>query len=332
VLIGYQSLNSSSALDHRAESTTDQRFANLTHRNTVNSASATTGAVAMDFVMEFPNGDNTDIVYEGPPALIKTASADAVAKGKHTGADFVENVTAKGVQFKQMAARIPNSKGVGNGGMLDLMVFGEVDITHPDWQSIHKLFGQPLGSPDQRIRTCQTFSVLCRSQSIKLLEEAIGWVAIEVASRIIVFVHVPNSIAKDTRLVKVFYKTIFDKVGPPHLVMGDTNQRTVEVTQECLNASYPSADYATISPGKTIRANDVYNREFEGTNSTGKIMYDVAVYSKKHFLTAPKLEYVSQFGVDKSKKVTRQHPGKYTYVDHEAVALTDHMGMIVYYE
>ena len=332
MLIGYQSLNSSSSSDHGASSTADQNFANLTHRNAYKSVSDMSDPDAMDFVLEYPQGDDTNAIYAGPSALKKTARPNAVARGEHTGAQLVTNVTAKAEQFRQIAGRIPDATGSGNGSLLDLMVLGEIDTSHPDWQSIHKLLGQPLGAPDHGTKTCQAFSVHPRSTSTKILGQDTGWVAVELASRMIVFVHVPNSIAKSRNCVTEFYKKIISKVGRlPDLVMGDTNQRTKGFTEECLNASYQNMNYATIDPGSTIHASDVYGREHVGTNSNGKMMYDVAVYSKAHFGIAPTMAYVSQFGVDKSKPVARQHVGGYEYIDHEVVALTDHMGMIVHY-
>lgn len=313
-LICYQSLNSNSSKDHGLKATTTQKYTSDTHNNFFNSQTSS-------LYLEYPKQEKMSIEpTEGPANLIGMAPYDSMSKGSHDGIEMLSLVTGKALQFHEMASRIPNTFGIANGARPDVMVFGEVDSSHSDWYSLQYYAGKRIDQNRTYDKTCQAFSVHSENTGTKVIGWGIGWIAIEVVNLVAVFVHVPNKIAKDKYLTTEFYKQIFQEIKYFDVMLGDTNQPSTEdYTVDCINNATWGNDYKYISNDKILFTLDTYKKPYSGTNSNSKEMYDIAIYNdftlKNKYI---RLEYVSQLTTD-----TKSGSSK-------AVAMTDHMGMIVY--
>jgi hypothetical protein len=76
-----------------------------------------------------------------------------------------------------------------------------------------------------------------------------------------------------------------------HLVLGDTNQKNLSFTADVLNRCLVGTDYQTAATQAALI--DTFPLLTTGTNSTGKEMYDVAVY-RSDLRDLQKAVYISQ--------------------------------------
>jgi hypothetical protein len=314
-LICYQSLNSSAAKDHGLKATTTQNFTSQTHNNIFSSST-------FPSYLQYPKPEKMQIEpVEGPANLLAMAPLNSMSKGSHTGPEMLDLVTGKALQFSVMASRIPNIGGMANGARPDVMVFGEIDSSHPDWSSLNDFMGKRIDQNFLYGKTCQAFSVHSENSGTKVIGIGTGWIAVEVVSLVVVFVHVPNNIAKNGGETADFYKKIFNAIPNVDIILGDTNQpSTKNYTVDCVNKGRGLNIYNYISNGPVIYPSDSFNKGYLGTNSNSKEMYDVAVYNTAR-INHIKIEYVSQLMTDTN-----------SFGGGQAVAISDHMGMIVYVE
>jgi len=146
-----------------------------------------------------------------------------------------------------------------------------------------------------------------------------GWIAMKCYNVLVVFVHVPNAIAKSDSACQTFYATIQSQclqegAGAIDVIMGDTNQSSADFTQRVVSVSL-NTNFVNAHSGTSIEPFDTYQRSFKGTNATGTKKYDVAVYNADT-VTLKNVIYLTQFIATESG----------------AAAVTDHMGIGVHVE
>jgi hypothetical protein len=251
----------------------------------------------------------TEPVY-GPAHLVSSAQKGFMNKGQHSDSSFLSMVEGKARQSHQNLIRAL--------GPCDVMVFGELDASNNQWSSMQQNAGQLFATSSMN-KTCNCFSVHAAPNAIQMpVQEGTGWVAIKSGNVTAVFVHVPNAIAKNESQVADFYKEINNKLlhagmGQIDLIMGDTNQPRNGFTQQAVSKAVGNI-FADAHPGSSIQPFDSHERSFGGTNSTGSIKYDVAVYNTAT-VRVEQMIYLSQC------TPVRNEQG------HFAAAVTDHMGI-----
>lgn len=311
MLIFYQSLNSSSTYDHGLKSATTQLFTRQTHNNM---ASSNFGQP--NIFLQMPDSSSApDQIFQGPQARLSLAQHGAMDKGSHTEKQMLSLIEIKIKDILQTGARLTSPGGFVTAQLPDILVLGEVDGQHPEWASLTQYAGNLLPYPNKSEKASQSFSVYSRVSGAGIVTSDIGWVAVRVSGIVLVFVHVPNDRATNPELTKKFYEHMKVKLGPipPYLIMGDTNQQNDGHTLNCVNAAFPDKYKSVFGFHNDFETTDTTTRH-GGTNSNSKKMYDTAVYQSSG-AHVPKGAYISQFTMDPDT--------------HQAVAVTDHMGMFV---
>ncbi len=316
-LIAYQSFNANSSKDHGLSTISMQRFTKDTN-------SHVTGLGHKALVLPHDSG-NLDTPIEGPANLVPIQafglqnskkrkhtdddSGEAMAKtpktGEHTVHVFGSQISLLWQNFYRQFGTMPS-----------IMVCGELDSSHSDFSG---LVGSQSVSVKAipSIKACQSFTAISQTQSAAtLLGNGEGFAVYCVSNMNIVFVHVPNRIAKDKDGTKKFYtdiaQTMLESGKIIHMVIGDTNQGSADFTKEALNAAFQTKAYKNALDGGTISKVDNYQVSEHGTNSTGTQLYDVAVY--------------------RSDVVELKKPVAYLSQSSNAVTVTDHCGLGVFIE
>lgn len=302
-IIAYQSLNSNSSTDHGISASNSQHFTRMTHDQLAMNSDP------WNLVLPTAPDISPDIPVQGPAELRSTASSGYMDKGQHSNDSFSSMVANKVRQIYQNLIRA--------FGGVDLLVCGELDSSHSDWTSMQSNAGQLIHTSSPA-KACNCFSVHSTNGTAnKFLGEGDGWLAVACHNIIVVFVHVPNSIAKSEDSLMSYYQKINSVViqvglGPIDVVMGDTNQPTNDFTARVLSRAL-GIKFSDAHAGGSINPFDSHQRSFDGTNSTATKKYDVAVYNTTSLKLA-EVVYLSQ-----STPVTGG--GRYS------AAVTDHMGI-----
>jgi hypothetical protein len=274
-IIAYQSFNANSSSNHSTQAVSFQRFTKDTNANTKK---------RKHDILEYPQ-DPTDLAtpIEGPAFKHEVPF---LTKDMHTTNVFGNHISQTWQHFVREFGAMPN-----------IMVIGELDSSHTDFNKIVGGSNVNLESFSQT-KACQSFTAISQSDTgsqIKLVASDIGYVAYSVFDLNVVFVHVPNAIATDKGKMQVFYKQVSQKIKMGgdviHLVLGDTNQKTLSFTADVLNSCFGVTAYQTAASQASLI--DTYPLLTTGTNSTGKEMYDVAVY-RSDLLDLEKAVYISQ--------------------------------------
>ena len=166
------------------------------------------------------------------------------------------------------------------GGMPE--VCGEMDMSHPDFTGLVVDDNVKIES-FAATKACQSFTAISQAPlGCKAVMQGEGCVVYLVERVVVVFVHVPNRIARDAKLTQQFYWGIAESIkghgGIIHLVIGDTNQGSAGFTTDVLNAAFSTRAYSNASSSGQIEKIDNCNVMERGTNSIGTKMYDVCVY------------------------------------------------------
>lgn len=236
-----------------------------------------------------------------------------MAKGKHDNTSFLHMIEDKARQTHQHIYR-------SMGQACDLLVYGEMDANHSDWSQFSGNAGQ-LVTATSTGKACNSFSVHASNATQHTpLGSGMGWIAIKSGNVNVVFVHVPNSIAKSRNAATQFYSRINTHLiqsghGAIDLVMGDTNQSSGGFTPSVVSEATGSR-FIDAQAGSNITPFDSYKRSFGGTNSKGTMKYDVAVYNS-NTVSIGNIDYLSQ-------STPVQHLG-----ESHAAAVTDHMGLMI---
>jgi hypothetical protein len=260
-IIAYQSFNSNASTTHDLDSLTFQYFTKLANRN----------AIREDHqALVLPSDpNNLTVPIEGPANLmdIEPLTDD-------------QPVVAFGGQISLICQNLARSLGATP----DILVLGEMDSSGPEFVKISKdpsvLYQQSVNE-----KACQSFTAIIPIQNQTKISRICfgeGYVVYKVFDLNVIFVHVPNAIAKSTTDATNFYRKIIQtamgKGGVIHLVIGDTNQASIDFTPKCLNAVDSLGKYVNSAGSGKIEVVDSYESSIFGTNSTGTQMYDVAVY------------------------------------------------------
>jgi hypothetical protein len=273
-IIAYQSFNANASSIHGLASVTDQRFTRDTKKRRVADENE---------VLQLPiDPENLNTPIEGPANKVPVdGSSERMTTSALVGGQISsvwQNVNRE-MGHREIGQRMP-----------DIMVCGELDMAHEDFKSIVRGALDIEASP--QTKACQCFSRISQNTHaarINRLGFGPGYVGYSVLGLNVVFVHVPNAIATDKEQVKVFYRAIATSLltdgNVIHLVIGDTNQPSLQFTEAALNDAFTTKSYKNALPDSEVRPADIYQykagqkrpRE-EGTNSAATKMYDVAVY------------------------------------------------------
>lgn len=328
-VIAYQSLNSNSASEHGLAASTSQAHLRQAQRTLAALYPEKSGA------LKYPT--NTDIephvALQGPAQLVPVADAafmDVNKPSKKRKRDAADDETDKGFQeaksrtlsmVEGKALQIYQQAYRDVHAQCDLIVFGELDSTHPDWGSITATAGKRVKS-SIRTKACNCFSLHSSGSDshVKFIAEGEGWCAAKCKGVIVVFVHVPNSLATKRDQAITFYKKIKNAVlQAPHggvidLVMGDTNQSSESFSPDVISKGLD----LTFLDGHTsghILPTDTWAKKpvlHSGTNSVNSKKFDVAVYNSAT-VKSIKVKYFTQL----------------SFASKQAAAYTDHMGILV---
>jgi hypothetical protein len=328
-VIAYQSLNSNSSTEHNLDASTSQTFLRTSQRTLASLYPSGTGA------LKYPTNTKADphVALQGPAQLVPVAddtfmdvkkpnkkrkrsemeseeeTAYAEAKSRMLGM-----VQGKSLQIYQTAYREMSEQ-------CDLIVLGELNSTHADWKSIPASAGKRIKTSIQP-KACNCFSLHSSGSDSKVqfVDEGVGWCAARCKGVLVVFVHVPNSLAAKRDQAIVFYKNIKNKVlnanggGVIDVVMGDTNQPSENFSPDVISKGLDQTFKDAHSSG-SITASDTWAKDgvtHKGTNSVDTKKFDVAVYNTST-VAKIKVKYFTQF----------------SFASKKAAAYTDHMGMMV---
>lgn len=260
-IIAYQSFNANSSSNHGLAATSLQRFTQDTNQRVTQE-----GHQALVLPTVPTEGGITAPVY-GPAHLRPIESLGPL-----------QPVSVFGAQIALLWQNFYRAFGL----MPDIMVCGEMDMSHPDFTRL---------VIDERVRienfpsakACQSFTAISQSPlGAKAVMNGEGFVVYLISGLVVVFVHVPNRIARDFDLTKKFYWDIAQAIkshgGIIHLVIGDTNQSSFGFTAEVLNATFETRAYKNASDSAQLSKIDNYNVIEHGSNSSGSKMYDVCVF------------------------------------------------------
>ena len=274
-IIAYQSFNANSSSNHHTLALASQPLTRSTDGNM-----RKRGHEVLEYPQD-PNNLNSPI--EGPAFKRRIVT---VEKKRYTSTVFGNHISQVWQHFQREL-----------GGMPNIMVIGELDSSHSDFKQIVKGTDLLVEAFPQK-KACQSFSAISQSETGSLISQVatgIGYVAYSVSGLNVVFVHVPNDFATNASKVEVFYQQIAEefKSGGKiiHLVMGDTNQKSLDFTARALNGAFKTTTYKTAASKAELV--DTYPLLKTGTNSTGKEMYDVAVY-RSDLVEMEKAVYISQ--------------------------------------
>lgn len=291
-VVAYQSLNANASTSHGLRSMSLQRF-------TLDANAHATGSGHQALVL--PHAPrNLGIPVQGPANLVPIGTLS----GGQPASAFGDQISLAQQNFYRAI-----------GSMPDLMVVGEFDASHPD-------FSKTLGGQGVTItahpatRACQSFTAISQNRvaaQIVFLAEGEGYVCYAVDGFVVVFVHVPNRIATNENETKRFYENIAKPLAMNgksiDLIIGDTNQPRFSFSADVMNRLFNTNAYVTAGTQSNITKLDNWNVTERGTNSTGRKMYDVAVYRSDFNRITSGPAYISQ--------------------SSGAVTVTDHCGLAI---
>ncbi len=270
--IAYQSMNANSSSEHNVKSLNSQQHTRMAHDHF-----ATEKSDAM--ILDYPTNQHfPGMAIPGPANALRSSPSGTMDKGNHSDIEFSQMLGYKVLQIRQSVIH-----NFGDG--LDLLTLGELDHTNVEFNTFNQFAGIPLPLTSSQSKACQNFSMyLGGGLPAKVLGADTGWCAVDFAGLVVVFVHVPNAIAKDMILTVRFYKGIQTALGGRviDIVMGDTNQANAAFTPACITTAMGGGiNFLDAHPGDTITPFDSYKLTMEGTNSKLDRKYDVAVYNSK---------------------------------------------------
>jgi hypothetical protein len=303
----YQSFESNTNHQHDAKSFAAQQHTLTTHERWAGNNASGTGALVYPLpsqsVLDRDNGHMKAV--KGPPNMVDTAAANAIYSG-YDPAAFVELMQNKVLNNRQALIR-------QFGRAPDVTAFGELDGNNGDlnWMSSHV---GPLLGASSIANACQNFTVYANNMgNITTLGSGIGWYAIRYLDISVLFVHVPNNLARSRTRQTQFYSDIRNTIGVVDLVMGDTNQNTKMITVQAVTTAF-GVEYANAFVDEKISPIDAEGIRLMGTNATATKMYDVAVY-RKQTIRFKSIAYLTQ---------QARMPS-----DQLVASTTDHMGLAV---
>lgn len=277
-LIAYQSLNANSSKSAGLSSIRMQRFTRETNARVTE---------LKHEALVLPH-DTRDLAtpIEGPANKVRIAE---LASSSHTYEVFGAQIALTWQNFQRQFAAMP-----------DVMVIGELDMSHPEMVGLVGGEGVAVSSFSAR-KACQSFTAISQgplAAQIKLLKSGTGYVGYSVGGLVVVFVHVPNAIAKSRNETETFYFQIAHALNVQgnviDLVLGDTNQGSFGFTADALNTAFGTSAYRNAVDAPSVSPIDNWNVTQGGTNSVATRMYDIAVYRSDLVELKQAASYVSQ--------------------------------------
>ncbi|AWF82480.1 hypothetical protein BTJ40_17575 [Microbulbifer sp. A4B17] len=303
----YQSINSNASANCGVGASNSQYFTRMAHNHQASDQDR------WHLVMPTAAGLKPQIPIHGPAQLVAQAPMGYMGKNQHSNAQFLSMIEGKARQTHQHLYR-------SLGQACDFLVYGEMDGSNSEWNSMQHHAGSLVGS-NTTGKACNSFSIhAANTAQHTILGSGMGWTAVRTGNVNAVFVHVPNSIAKKQDDAISFYRSINNHLihagyGAIDLVMGDTNQGTDSFTADVLSKA-TGTTFSDAHSEASIHPSDSYHRSFSGTNSTASKKYDVAIYNTKT-IHVNKVDYLSQ-----STPVTVNG-------ESASAAVTDHMGIFI---
>lgn len=327
VVIAYQSLNSNTSSEHGLAASTAQKFQRAAHKTLAELYPDGSGA------LKYPTNPQIDseLALQGPAELVSVADKNYLdgkneRKRKRSDSDDGEKIRLEAAQTEMLsmvegkARQIHQMAHRAMAKQCDLIVFGELDSSHPDWASISKAAGDNI-HVSKRKKACHNFSIHGPTSTAKPIAEGEGWCAARCSGILAVFVHVPNNIAGVKAGATKFYKDIKNTLlttsggGIVDVFIGDTNQPRASFSPEVISTGMDQTYRDAHSSGSSINPTDTWSKSgvtHKGTNSANSKKFDVAVYNTSTVRNI-EVKYFSQF----------------SFTTDQAAAYTDHMGVLV---
>lgn len=292
-IIAYQSFESNASSTHDAQAIFQNQFTRKTNARVAGNVNA----------LVYPTiPEDPATIVQGPAQLV-TVGQLAPRSSASLGP-----LRAQIEQIYQNSTRALHDE-------IDLLVCGELDVAgHDDFAALRAFPGLSTHTT-LASKNCQCFTSFTssgRGAQSKVVAEGIGYLCIDIGGLCVLFVHVPNEFATDRIRTAQFYARIIQEAvgkgyGAVDLVIGDTNQGSADQTRACLDDAKGStgADYANAFTGGAIEPVDNYLHSESGTNSSGKKMYDVAVYNR----ATVRVQRVVYFSQSSSGTTATDHMG-----------------------
>lgn len=277
-LIAYQSFNANASKTPGLSSLSMQRFTKDTNVRVTE---------LKHEALVLPH-DTNDLAtpLEGPPNKVRIAE---LTSSSHTRDVFGAQIALTWQNFQRQFTAMP-----------DIMVIGELNMNNPELVNMVSGDGVIVRSFEAK-KACQSFTAISQgplASQIKLLQSGTGYVAYSVAGLVVVFVHVPNAIAKSRNETETFYYQIAHALNVKgniiDLVLGDTNQGSFNFTASALNTAFGTSMYKNAMDAPSVSPIDNWNVKQGGTNSVATQMYDIAVYRSDVVELKQAAAYVSQ--------------------------------------
>jgi len=277
-LIAYQSFNANSSKTPGLSSISMQRFTKETnHRVTELKHEA--------LVLPYDTQDLATPI-EGPANKVRI---EELKSSSHTYEVFGSQIALTWQHFQRQFTEMP-----------DIMVIGELNMSNPELADMVSGEGVSVKSFAAK-KACQSFTAISQgplAAQIKFLQSGTGYVGYSVGGLIVVFVHVPNAIAKSKNETETFYFQIAHalkvKGNIIDLVLGDTNQGSFNFTADALNTAFGTSAYKNATNAPSVSPIDNWNVTEGGTNSVATKMFDIAVYRSDLVELKQAAAYVSQ--------------------------------------
>jgi hypothetical protein len=311
-IIAYQSFNANSSNDHSLAATSFQFHTLKANKTALKSRQY----VLTHPVLPLGDANMVDAV-EGPPnreRVQKLVPPEEEPKGgrkRRRDPDDEEEAKAEAARAKRRKVMQDTRLVQGThlaaifqrvqrlmSAMPDLLVVGELDVSHKDYSGQLVTDPRVLVTAHRNDMACQSFSSFSNtagSSQAKLLHAGVGSVVFSVANTTIAFVHVPNAIAGDKEETRLFYEQIRQDLLKEtkaciHMIVGDTNQPGFGHTVASLaGMATPESCSYDIAHGNRATLSDTHvygpgganqHMVVKGTNSVGTKMFDVAVFCK----------------------------------------------------
>ena len=328
-VIAYQSLNSNCSSEHGLDASTSQPFLRKAQDMLATLYRPGSGA------LNYPAAPMIEphVAVQGPAELVPVAKADFMnvdklsRKRKGLEIDDESEQTMQEARVKMLSMVEGKARQIYQhsfrefGEQCDLVAFGELDSAHPDWHTLGAAAGKSV-HVSSAPKACNCFSLHSSGATVKAtpLAEGTGWCAVRCNGVLVVFVHVPNDVARERPKAIKFYNDIGTALltasggGVIDVVMGDTNQSSPVFSPEVISAGLGGSfkdghGTGLISGSDTWSDNKVVHK---GTNSVNDKKFDVAVYNTTTVATIS-VCYLTQFSI----------------AARQAAAYTDHMGLLV---
>ena len=277
-IIAYQSLNANSSSSANLASIKMQRFTKKTNQRVTTHHHE---ALVLPH-----NSQDLATPLQGPANKVPIAELESTS---HTVEVFGSQIALSWQNFQRELSAMP-----------DIMVIGELNLSDPSLVNMVNGAGVTIKSFEAK-KACQSFTAVSQgalAAQIKPLQSGTGYVGYSVGGLVVVFVHVPNAIARSKNATEAFYYKVAHHLNTHghiiDLVIGDTNQGSFNFTANALNIAFRTHAYTNATDLPSVSPIDNFNVTQGGTNSVATKMYDIAVYRSDTVVLKQATAYLSQ--------------------------------------